>query len=313
MSPRLCLLLAILGLCASVATGFSPAAKPVAKPRLLALRGGSSIEQGTGSSVVFDGEASDEPPAPKLASVGGLLAAVFAITAVLKIVTKVPTEGAGVISSGDTAWMLTSAAFVLLMTPGLGLFEAGLLRSKNSVSMIMQCFSGLAVLSLLWFVCGFSMCFGPTDLGVIASPFDHWLFSGVGWETSLSPAPTIPAILFAGFQCMFAAITPLLVTGAFAERLKFTGVRTRLEARASPHTHHETCTSPRFVSATRLVATRPSRYLLASDNAPLANRSPTHAVPLLCRPVEPGLLLSNVPPHLGRRRSRKVGSHRLCR
>lgn len=127
----------------------------------------------------------EEPPAPNLGSVAIFVAAAIAVTAVLKGVTAPVLEGAGVINSGDTAWMLTSAAFVLLMTPGLGVFEAGLLRAKNSVSVILQCFSGLAVLSLLWLVCGFSMCFGPTDLGVIASPLDHFLFKGVGWSTSL--------------------------------------------------------------------------------------------------------------------------------
>jgi len=162
------------------------------------------------------------PAAPSLKAVGIVAAAAFVITALLKT-TTVAGVSAGEIVSGDTAWMMTATALVLLMTPGLGLFEAGLLRAKNSVSTIMQCFSGLAVLSLLWFVVGFSFVFGPKSWGLVASPTSHFMFKGVGWDTSLPMAPTIPGVLFASFQCMFAAITPLLVTGAFAERLKFTG------------------------------------------------------------------------------------------
>lgn len=119
--------------------------------------------------------------------------------------------------------MLVATSFVLAMTPGLALFEAGLLRSKNTVSIITQCLSGLSVLSLLWFTVGFSLCFGSTDLGLLSSPLDHLFLKGVGWSTSLPLAPTIPGVLFASFQCMFAAITPLLVTGSFAERFKFKG------------------------------------------------------------------------------------------
>lgn len=134
-------------------------------------------------------------------------------------------ETAGPISAGNTAWMLVATSFVLLMTPGLALFEAGLLRAKNSASTIAQCFVGMSVLSVLWAVCGFSACFGPTNVlgGALGSPWDHFLLRGVGWSTSLKFAPTIPGVLYAAFQGMFASIAPLLVTGAFSERLKFKG------------------------------------------------------------------------------------------
>jgi len=178
-------------------------------------------------SVSAGGGAEDEAPPtpPRTKTVVLVIAAVLAVTRALGSTTSLGAIGAtaGIINSGDTAWMLVATSFVLAMTPGLALFEAGLLRSKNTVSILAQCLSGLSVLSLLWFVCGFSLCFGPTNLGILSSPFDHILLKGVGWSSSLAAAPTIPGVLFASFQCMFAAITPLLVTGAFAERLKFKG------------------------------------------------------------------------------------------
>lgn len=125
------------------------------------------------------------------------------------------------IDESDTSWMLVSTMGVLLMIPALGLFEAGLLRAKNTVSVLMQCFVGVAVLTVVWFVIGFSLCFAPNDWWLYGSPRSFFFFSGVYWRTALDAAPTIPGILFAAFQGMFAAITPLLCTGAFAERLRF--------------------------------------------------------------------------------------------
>ena len=87
-------------------------------------------------------------------------------------------------------------------------------------STVLQCFSGLAILSLLWVVIGFSLCFAPTDLGLVGG-LDYLALDNVGWATSLPNAPTIPGVLFASFQNKFATITPLLCTGAFAERFKF--------------------------------------------------------------------------------------------
>lgn len=123
------------------------------------------------------------------------------------------------IDAADTSWMLVATALVLVMMPGLGLFEAGLLRAKNSVSVLMQVFAGLSILSILWFTVGFSLCFSTTDYGLYGS-LEHLLLIGI--TTSPFPAaPTIPGDLFVAFQGMFATITPLLCTGAFAERLKF--------------------------------------------------------------------------------------------
>jgi Amt family ammonium transporter len=124
------------------------------------------------------------------------------------------------INSGDTTWMLISTALVMLMTPALGLFEAGFVRSKNSLSVIMQTFSGLAILSILWILIGFSLVFAPSYGGIIGNL--NWIaFNNVPFYTSLDYAPTIPGVSFASFEMMFAVITPLLITGAFAEKMKW--------------------------------------------------------------------------------------------
>jgi Amt family ammonium transporter len=125
------------------------------------------------------------------------------------------------IDTGDTAWMLVAGSLVLLMIPALGLFESGLLRKKNAVSVFMQIFFGLALLSVMWFVFGFSLSFGPDETGGIMGNLDWVFLRGVPWNDALHYAPTIPGVLFVKFQLMFAAITPLLLTGTIAERMKF--------------------------------------------------------------------------------------------
>jgi ammonium transporter, Amt family len=125
-----------------------------------------------------------------------------------------------VIDSGDTSWMLISTGLVMLMTPALGFFEAGLIRSKNALSVLVQTFSGIAILSTLWFVFGFTLVFAPSQGGIIGG-LDWVFFKDVPINDSLDYAGTIPGVTFASFQMMFAVITPLLITGAFAERLKW--------------------------------------------------------------------------------------------
>ena len=124
--------------------------------------------------------------------------------------------------TGDTAWMLTSTALVMIMLPGLALFYGGLVRSKNVLSTIMHSFFGLALVSVVWVVVGFTLAFGPdvNGLGLIGG-LNFAMFNGVGLEPSTVYATTIPFVLFAAFQLMFAAITPALITGAFAERKRF--------------------------------------------------------------------------------------------
>jgi ammonium transporter, Amt family len=124
------------------------------------------------------------------------------------------------IDSGDTSWMLISTGLVMLMTPALGFFEAGLIRSKNALSVLVQTFSGIAILSTLWFVFGFTLVFAPSQGGIIGG-LDWVFFKDVPIYDSLEYAGTIPGVTFATFQMMFAVITPLLITGAFAERLKW--------------------------------------------------------------------------------------------
>jgi Amt family ammonium transporter len=124
--------------------------------------------------------------------------------------------------SGDTAWMLASTALVMIMLPGLALFYGGLVRRKNVLSTIMHSFFGLALVSIVWVLVGFSLAFG-TDVGGLGliGGLDYVGFANVGLEPSTIYGLTVPFILFAGFQMMFAAITPALITGAFAERKRF--------------------------------------------------------------------------------------------
>ncbi len=120
------------------------------------------------------------------------------------------------IKAADTAWMLVSCALVLLMTPGLALFYGGMVKSKNVLSTFMHCFAALGVMTLQWIVIGYSLAFGTTQGGLVGG-FDFVLLNGVGLESKGG----IPHLLFMAFQMMFAVITPALIAGAYAERLKF--------------------------------------------------------------------------------------------
>src|SRR5262245_64358385 len=126
------------------------------------------------------------------------------------------------ISGGDTAWMLVATAMVMVMLPGLALFYGGLVRRKNVLSTIMHSFFGLALVSVVWVLVGFSLAFGSDlgGLGLIGGS-DYLGFANVGLEPSPTYGPTVPFVIFAGFQLMFAAITPALISGAFAERKRF--------------------------------------------------------------------------------------------
>ncbi|PYM13218.1 MAG: ammonia channel protein, partial [Candidatus Rokuibacteriota bacterium] len=125
------------------------------------------------------------------------------------------------IDKGDTAWMLTSSALVLLMTaPGLALFYAGMVRQKNALGTLMQSFIIMALISLQWVLWGYSLAFGP-DRGGIIGGLDWVGLRGVGPEPFDAYSKTIPHQVFMLFQMMFAIITPALITGAFAERKKF--------------------------------------------------------------------------------------------
>jgi ammonium transporter, Amt family len=120
------------------------------------------------------------------------------------------------IDSGHTAWMLVSTALVLLMTPGLALFYGGMVRSRNVLSTCMHSFAAMGVITVQWALLGYSLAFG-TDIGGFVGGLDFALLNGVGLEAK----GTIPHILFMAYQGMFAIITPALISGAFAERMKF--------------------------------------------------------------------------------------------
>ena len=123
-------------------------------------------------------------------------------------------------NSGDTAFVLLSAALVMLMTPGLALFYGGMVRSKNVLATIMENFILLGVISVLWAFYGYSLAFGP-DVGHFIGNLDWAGLAGVGFEPFKAYSETIPHQTFMIYQAMFAVITPALITGAFAERMKF--------------------------------------------------------------------------------------------
>ena len=125
------------------------------------------------------------------------------------------------INSGDVAWMLTASALVLLMTPGLSFFYGGMVGFKNVVSTMLQSVVALGVISIVWVLVGFSLAFGDSLGGFIGDPRTFLMFDGVGEQTSKALSPTIPLMLLALFQLKFAIITPALITGAFAERVRF--------------------------------------------------------------------------------------------
>lgn len=126
----------------------------------------------------------------------------------------------GTISGADTALVLVSAAFVFIMTPGLAFFYGGLARRKNMLSLVMQSFIAMGLVALVWFLGGFSLAFGQ-DVGGLLGGLQYVALRGVGMAPSSVYAPTIPFLVFFLYQMMFAIITPALITGAFAGRMKF--------------------------------------------------------------------------------------------
>ena len=146
----------------------------------------------------------------------GSVAAVWAPTAAATAGPAAPA-----INSGDTAWMLTATALVLLMTPGLSFFYGGMVRSKNVISTMLQSFISMGVVSLIWVTVGFSLAFGDSLGGVVGNPLTHFMFRGVSDAPSAALCPTVPLALFALYQMKFAIITPALISGSFAERVRF--------------------------------------------------------------------------------------------
>lgn len=134
---------------------------------------------------------------------------------------KVLAADAGGIDSGSTAWMLTSTALVLLMVPGLAMFYGGLVRTKNVIGTMMHCLAAMAIIGVLWPVCGYALCFGKNILGgLVGWNNDYFFLKGI--DGSIISAG-VPEYVFAMFQGKFAIIAPALIAGAFAERVKFRG------------------------------------------------------------------------------------------
>jgi len=144
---------------------------------------------------------------------------IFLMFPVLLMLPSVSFGADGKIDTGDTTWLLISASLVMLMTPGLALFYGGMVRRKNVLGTIMHSFIALAVITIQWILIGYTLSFGPDIKGIIGS-LSWFGLNGVGVEPS-SYAPTVPHLTFMIYQAMFAIITPALISGAFAERMKF--------------------------------------------------------------------------------------------
>jgi Amt family ammonium transporter len=136
-------------------------------------------------------------------------------------ISDIAFADAGIVDSGITSWMLTSTALVLLMIPGLAMFYGGLVRTKNVIGTMMHSFSAMAIIGVLWAVCGYSLSFGPSVLGGWIG-WDPKLFFLSGIDDKIMDAG-VPEYVFAMFQGKFAIITPALIAGAFAERVRFKG------------------------------------------------------------------------------------------
>jgi len=156
-----------------------------------------------------------------------ILLVIFLGFSLLGAVISYPTGSADTSSlvGADIAWMLTATALVLLMTPGLSFFYGGMVQKKNIISTMLQSFISMGVVSILWVVVGFSLAFGESiggaGTGIFGNPLTFFMFKNVGIAPDGALSPTIPLALFAMFQLKFAIITPALITGSFAERVRF--------------------------------------------------------------------------------------------
>jgi Amt family ammonium transporter len=149
---------------------------------------------------------------------------VIAVIALIPVDDTTPHVADAAINGADTAWMLMASALVLLMTPGLAFFYGGMVRYKNLVSTLLQSFITLGIISVIWIVVGFSLAFGDSIGGFIGNPLTFFMFKNVGTAPNPAFAATIPFALFAVFQLKFAIITPALITGGLAERIRFSSL-----------------------------------------------------------------------------------------
>ncbi|MEI8099530.1 MAG: ammonium transporter [Sediminibacterium sp.] len=154
--------------------------------------------------------------------VAPFLALLIVAIAAIFVPTLPAFNDGGKYSSADISWMIVATALVFLMTPALAFFYGGMVHRKNIISTMMKSIVATGVVSIVWVVVGYSLCFGDSIGGFIGNPATHFMFKGVASGAPWSLAPTIPLSLFALFQLMFAIITPGLVVGAVAERVRFT-------------------------------------------------------------------------------------------
>ncbi len=156
-----------------------------------------------------------------------LVLALLGVIAILGVIipTGLGEQDYSNLSAGDTAWMLTATALVLLMTPGLAFFYGGMAQSRNIISTMLQSYIAMGIVSVLWVVVGFSIAFGESiggaGHGLFGNPLTYFMFRGVGGGTNPDFSPTFPFVVFAMFQLKFAIITPALITGSFAGRVRF--------------------------------------------------------------------------------------------
>ncbi|MFI3283148.1 MAG: ammonium transporter [Rikenellaceae bacterium] len=155
-----------------------------------------------------------------------VLMAMMVIISILGVLTPessdlwVMSEG---VNMADVAWMITATIFVLMMTPGLSFFYGGMVGQKNVISTVLQSIIAMGVVSVIWVVFGFSLAFGDSIGSFVGDPRTFFMFNNVGAKVNDFLAPTIPLALYAIFQMKFAIITPSLITGSFAERVRFSG------------------------------------------------------------------------------------------
>jgi Amt family ammonium transporter len=153
------------------------------------------------------------------------IALIFGDGALAQTPAAPATPPAPKLDTGDTAWMLTATAIVLMMTiPGLGLFYGGMVRKKNVLSTVMQTFAITCLVTVLWMILGYSLAFTEGSMNAYIGSFSKMFLAGVGATTTNSLAATIPETVFITFQMTFAIITPALIVGAFAERMKFSAM-----------------------------------------------------------------------------------------
>jgi ammonium transporter, Amt family len=147
------------------------------------------------------------------------------VAAVYPASNPIATEAFDGVMTANIGWMLVASSLVLLMTPGLAFFYGGMVSGRNIISTMLQSFIALGVVSLLWYVVGFSLAFGEDvgGLGIVGNPMTFFMFNNVGTVPHPSLGGGLPLVLFAAFQLKFAIITPALITGSFAERVRFWG------------------------------------------------------------------------------------------